>query len=232
MIAGGGYYSVAHAVKLRFEGFTLDVDARRLLRGSREIRLSPKAFELLKALGEAWPRALTKQELLERIWPGVFVSDVSLARTVTELRGALGDRAREGRIVRTVYRYGYAFAAEVQGEGPSRAISAGASPVCWLTSRNRTYALADGEHIAGREPGTSIWLDSPKVSRHHARVVVHGARATIEDLNSTNGTFVQNARISAQAVLDSGDTIRIGPFTLMFRIAGHLPPTEPERHSR
>ena len=219
-------------MKLRFEGLTLDVDARRLLRGSREIHLSPKAFELLIALVEAWPRALTKQELLERIWPGVFVSDVSLARTVTDLRGALGDRAREGRIVRTVYRYGYAFAAAVQREGPSLAIPPGTSPVCWLTSRNRTYALADGEHIAGREPGTSIWLDSPKVSRHHARVVVDGERATIEDLNSTNGTFVRAARISSPAVLGSGDQIRIGPFTLTFLVSGRLPPTEPERHSR
>jgi DNA-binding winged helix-turn-helix (wHTH) protein len=219
-------------VKLRFEGFTLDVDARRLLRGSGEIRLSPKAFELLKALVEAWPRALTKQELLERIWPGVFVSDVSLARTVTELREALGDRAREGRIVRTVYRYGYAFAAEVEPLGPKLVPGATTAPVCWLTSRSRTYALANGEHIAGREPGTSIWLDSPKVSRHHARVAVRGTRATIEDLNSTNGTFVQDARISSPTVLDSGDTIRIGPFTLTFRISGHLPPTEPERHSR
>jgi len=215
-------------VKLHFSGCTLDLDARRLLRGTREIRLSPKAFELLKVLVEGRPSALTKAEMLERVWPGVFVTDASLARVVTEVRQAFGDRPREAHIIRTVHGYGYAFAAEVRVDAltPPRATALEQS--CWLVTADRTFSLADGDHIVGREPGVSVWLDSPKVSRHHARVVVSGSAVTVEDLSSTNGTFVRDERISSAAALESGDTIKIGPFTLTFLVAGSLAPTEPE----
>ena len=214
-------------MKLHFSGCTLDLDARRLLRGTREIRLSPKAFELLKVLVEGRPSALTKAELLERVWPGVFVTDASLARVVTEVRQAFGDRPREAHIIRTVHGYGYAFAAEVEVDVPTPRTGA-LERSCWLVTADRTFGLADGDHIVGREPGVSVWLDSPKVSRHHARVVVSGSAVTVEDLSSTNGTFVRDERISSAAALESGDTIKIGPFTLTFLVAGSLAPTEPE----
>src|SRR2546422_9256486 len=63
--------------------------------------LSPKAFELLVVLVERRGEAVSKAELLERVWPKVFVSDASLARVVTELRDAIGDDARE--MIRTVH---------------------------------------------------------------------------------------------------------------------------------
>ena len=214
-------------MKLHFSGCTLDLDARRLLRGTREIRLSPKAFELLKVLVEGRPSALTKAEMLERVWPGVFVTDASLARVVTEVRQAFGDRPREAHIIRTVHGYGYAFAAEVEVDVPTPRTGA-LERSCWLVTADRTFGLADGDHIVGREPGVSVWLDSPKVSRHHARVVVSGSAVTVEDLSSTNGTFVRDERISSAAALESGDTIKIGPFTLTFLVAGSLAPTEPE----
>ena len=89
-------------MKVRFAGCRLDTDARQFFRGAREVRLSPKAFELLKVLVENRHRALSKEESLQLVWPGVFVSDASLARVVTEIRAGVGDRARQARIVRTV----------------------------------------------------------------------------------------------------------------------------------
>ena len=104
-----------------------------LFRGTGEVRLSPKAFELLTLLVEARPRALSKTELLERVWPGVFVSEDSLAKVVTEIRQALGDRKRPPRIVRTVHRYGYAFAAEVEEHAHSETEQdVRRSSSCWL----------------------------------------------------------------------------------------------------
>jgi hypothetical protein len=139
---------------------------------------------------------------------------------VTEIREALGDRARGAHIVRTVHRYGYAFAADIEDEGLRDTVAnTPARPTCWLTWRKRVFGLTEGEHIAGREPDVGVWLDSSKVSRRHARLVVSGTRATIEDLGSKNGTFVRGARISAPATLEAGDDIRIGPFTLIFRVA-------------
>ena len=215
-------------MKVQFAGCTLDTDARRVCRGNREVHLSPKAFELLTVLVEHRGRALPKAELLERVWPGVFVSDASLARVVTELREAVGDRARHAQVIRTVHGYGYAFAAEVEDDAPRRRPGATGQSTCWLVWRRRVFALADGEQVAGRDPGAAIWLDSPKVSRQHARVLVRGTTATIEDLGSKNGTFVRGVRISAPTNLAPADDIRIGPFRLIFRIARGPTSTETE----
>jgi pSer/pThr/pTyr-binding forkhead associated (FHA) protein len=69
--------------------------------------------------------------------------------------------------------------------------------------------LAEGEHLVGREPGGTVWLDSPRVSRRQARILVANARATIEDLDSKNGTLVRDVRLTAPALLEAGDAIRI-----------------------
>ena len=55
-----------------------------------------------------------------------------------------------------------------------------------------------------------------------------GSAVTVEDLSSTNGTFVRDERIASLAALESGDKIKIGPFTLTFLVAGSLAATEPE----
>ena len=137
------------------------------------------------------------------------------------------------QVVRTVHGYGYAFSADVEVDEPHPpAALQPARTLCWLVCGNREFALADGEHIAGRSPDLSLWLDSPKVSRHHARLVVRGSRATIEDLGSKNGTFVQRARISAPTPLEPGDEVRIGRFRLIFRVGGSAGSTETDVVSR
>jgi DNA-binding winged helix-turn-helix (wHTH) protein len=203
---------------VRFVDCILDLDARRLVRGDREMHLSPKAFELLRLLVESRPRALSKAELLEHVWPGVFVSDASLAKVISNIRHAVGHRDA-APVVRTVHAYGYAFAARVDDEpAPDPLIQTAPHATCWLFCGSREFALSDGEHIVGRDVDASVCLDSPKVSRRHARIVVSGRCATLEDLGSKNGSFVRGIRISAPTSLASGDDARIGPFTLIFRV--------------
>jgi DNA-binding winged helix-turn-helix (wHTH) protein len=205
------------SVTLRFADCTLDTDARRLFRGTCEVHLQPKAFELLALLVENRSRALSKTELLERVWPGVFVSEASLARVVHEIRDAIGDRGRDGQIIRTVHAFGYAFAAAVEGEQTQAAAVMAGVGVYWLICGSREFPLNDGEHIVGRGLNAEIRLDSPKVSRRHAKFVVRGAKVTVEDLGSKNGTFVRDARISKSSPLDAGDEIRIAHFTMVLR---------------
>jgi DNA-binding winged helix-turn-helix (wHTH) protein len=216
-------------VVLLFADCRLDLDARRLFRGAREVHLPPKAFALLTLLVESRPRALSKAELIERVWQGVFVSDVTLAKVVNQIRSGIGDDARGSRIVRTVHGYGYVFAAKAVLEDTPPPVSLPTrGPICWLVSGGREFALPDGEHIVGREPGSAVWLDSPKVSRCHAKILVTGSRVIIEDLGSKNGTIVGKTRIDAPAVLSSGDQVRIGPFTLTVRLSGTGSATESE----
>jgi DNA-binding winged helix-turn-helix (wHTH) protein len=212
---------------IQFAGCHLDLDARRLFRGGREVHLSPKAFEVLKVLVENRQRALSKSELLDRVWPGIFVSETSLARAVSEIRDGLG--ARRARVVRTVYGYGYGFDAEIEDDGSHHITARGTRPaLCWLTSADREVALHDGDQVAGRDRVAEIWLDSPRVSRRHARFVVGGRRVTVEDLGSKNGTFVGGQRIVERTMLKPGDHVRIGPFTFVFGVGTVPVSTETE----
>jgi pSer/pThr/pTyr-binding forkhead associated (FHA) protein len=54
----------------------------------------------------------------------------------------------------------------------------------WLVTPSRQIPLFAGENIVGRDPKARVWLDSPSVSRQHARILVDGDRATLEDLGS------------------------------------------------
>jgi DNA-binding winged helix-turn-helix (wHTH) protein len=208
-------------VHLRFDGFTFDGPARQLLRAGRPVHLSPKAFDLLAALLAARPRALSRDELMALLWPDTFVSRTSVAQLVGELRAALGDDAQSPRFVRTVQRYGYAWAGgddETAGEGDA------GLRLLWGSSE---IPLREGENVIGRALGAAVRIASPRVSRQHARITVAGARAELEDLRSHNGTFVGQRRITAPVVLSDGDQIVIGPAVLTFvSLSAAAGPTE------
>src|ERR1700680_2346397 len=98
---------------IQFGDFALDDSRRQVFRAGEPLRLSPKAYQLLSILTEAAPGAISKAELQERVWPETFVADGSLATLVTELRPAPGDNPGEPRYIRTLYGFGYSFAAPV-----------------------------------------------------------------------------------------------------------------------
>jgi DNA-binding winged helix-turn-helix (wHTH) protein len=100
-------------MKARFGQFMLDTETRQLLHGDEPLHLTPKAFALLEYLIERQPRALSKSQIFERVWPATFVAEANLASLVKEIRRTLGDDANAPRVVRTVRGFGYAFAAEV-----------------------------------------------------------------------------------------------------------------------
>jgi adenylate cyclase len=95
----------------QFEGYTLDTARNSLRAADREIALRPKSFELLRYLLENADRLVTKEELLNAIWPNVATTDESLTHCVSEVRQAIGDGGQI--IIKTVPRRGYRFAAPV-----------------------------------------------------------------------------------------------------------------------
>jgi DNA-binding winged helix-turn-helix (wHTH) protein len=213
-------------VALRFGDFLFDGEARELRRGGETVPLSPKALDLLRALLEACPRALSRQELQDRLWPDTHVTHTSLPRVVNELRQALGDDPKEPRFVRTAHKYGYAFrAAGTPEEGAGARAGSGAEPPPALVPFSllwggRQIPLVEGETTIGRDPQCTVRVDSPKVSRHHARIRVTRFSATIEDLGSKNGTKVGGARVQGETPLSDGDEIVIGPTVLLFWRSG------------
>jgi TolB-like protein/DNA-binding winged helix-turn-helix (wHTH) protein/tetratricopeptide (TPR) repeat protein len=96
-----------------FGDFTLDLTSGRLLKGTQEIRLRPKAFDLLRCFVENGGRLLGKDELIAAVWSGTAVTDDALIKRIKDLREALGDGDRQ-RYIQTVPRRGYIFTAEVR----------------------------------------------------------------------------------------------------------------------
>jgi predicted ATPase/DNA-binding winged helix-turn-helix (wHTH) protein len=95
----------------QFGEFTLDIVRGCVLKAGAEIKLRPKVYETLKYLVEHPGRLISKQELMQAVWPDAFVTDDSLVQCTLELRRALDDRSQQ--LLKTVPRRGYLFTAEV-----------------------------------------------------------------------------------------------------------------------
>jgi DNA-binding winged helix-turn-helix (wHTH) protein len=210
-------------VPIRFGAFTLDMGSRQLTRAGSVIHLEPKAFELLSALVGARPKALSKADLQERLWPGTFVAEANLSNLVAEIRAALDDPARAPKLVRTVHRFGYTFC----GDAIPLPDSVDAVRVwCVLEADGRRFPLASGASVIGRDAGVEIRFDTSTVSRRHARVMVTADTAVLEDCGSKNGTFRGGERVSSPVALIDGDTIRLGSVVATFRVSAVFQHTE------
>ncbi len=210
----------------RFGSLVLDGESRSLSRDGRGVSISPKAFRLLQVLLEARPRAMPKAELHRRLWPDTVVSDVNLPTLVAEIRQAIGDGARSPVFVRTVYGYGYAFcgtAVALRRDGQPDTESDQLFQLVW---GQREIALSEGENILGRGVDSLVWIDAQSVSRRHARLVIGSGLATLEDLGSKNGTFVNGIRLSAPVALRDGDEVRVGSVPMTLRV--HAKPSATE----
>ena len=214
-------------MRVRFGHSTFDSETRELLRQGAPVHLSPKAFRLLELLIENRPRALSKADLQERIWPKTFVSEANLATLAAEIREAIGEEGRSAHFIRTVYGFGYAFS----GETTDVKRSASATPPrrhC-LRDDTREIDLVEGENIVGRDLDAVVRIDDPTVSRHHARIRVSGAAVTVEDLGSKNGSSLDGKRLRATRKLKSGSTLKFGSILMTFRTYSPEESTESAR---
>ena len=202
---------------MRFGEFTLDTNLRQLSCGGIDLALSPQGFELLNLLIDHRPRAVSKRQIYEHLWPNVSFSDASLSSLVAEVRRALNETAMREEFLRTVPRLGYVFhgdAYEVDLPAPPRAdgrirgwlVLPSSDPMC----------LRDGEYVLGRNEDVTVRFDSLTVSRHHARIRISRDGALLEDLHSRNGTFLNGERLTTPVALADGDEIGLGLITLRF----------------
>src|SRR5437899_8456381 len=90
-----------------FGPFSVDPVERRLLRDGAVTPLTPKAFDLLLILLESRGRLLTREDLMEQLWPGTFVEEANLSQNIAMLRRALGERSGDRQYIETVPKQGY-----------------------------------------------------------------------------------------------------------------------------
>jgi DNA-binding winged helix-turn-helix (wHTH) protein len=215
-------------VRILFGEFALDRESRQLFRGNEEVHLGPKAFDLLVLLVIHQPRAVTKAHVRDTLWPRTYVAESNLSSLLNELRSALGDDARRPRFIRTVRGFGYSFCGAATNAGEPARGHGSRKAHLRLVYEGREVALRAGENVLGRCDDAVAWLNLPSVSRRHARILVSGETATLEDLGSRNGTYLRGEKIAAPSPLADGDEIRVGRVFMTFRSFPVAASTKPE----
>src|SRR3989442_10851044 len=138
--------------KYCFGDFTLDLEGGFLRRAGEEVKLAPKPFEVLAYIVEHHGRLVTKAALIEAVWPGVAITDNSLAQCLVEIRRALDDDSQQ--LIRTVARRGYLFAGPVTSPvteipRPQAGCSRRGGSLARPARRRRTLTPAPGLGRAG-----------------------------------------------------------------------------------
>ena len=146
-----------------FGDFELDQERRQLLRSGEPVPLEPKAYELLSLLLERRPRALSRAQIRDAIWPQTFVSESTLAVVVNGIRHALDDDARSPRFIRTVHGFGYAFCGEARESGDGRPGTRDAHPEAGGAPR------AESSESAPPEPEQEARVEGPPARRGGAK---------------------------------------------------------------
>jgi DNA-binding winged helix-turn-helix (wHTH) protein len=208
------------ASRVRFGPFEADLRTGELWREGSRIALQDKPFQLMLALLERPGDLVTREELRRRLWPESVFTDFEhgLNKAVNKLRRALDDLTDEPRYVETLPRRGYRFVAPVARVSSVDAVrTASNAGACRLIHQGRTYPLAAGVNLIGRDSGAVLCLDASSVSRRHAEIVVGEGAASLRDLGSKNGTYRGEARVSGEVELADGDEIRIGTVRVLFR---------------
>ncbi len=98
----------------KFDPFVLDVEERVLLRNGRPVAVTPKVFDTLLLLVQNQGCVVSKQKILDTLWPDCFVEESNITFNITMLRKVLGDTKREPLYIETVPRRGYRFKTEVK----------------------------------------------------------------------------------------------------------------------
>ena len=125
----------------RFEEFELNPSGRAFLRNGKPVLISPKAFEVLTYLVINPGRVVTKEELLQAVWPDSFVEESNLAQHISWLRKALGDRSN---FIVTVPGRGYQFTAQVQAQSPPESFpEAQSGDILVQRVRERTHVVIE-----------------------------------------------------------------------------------------
>lgn len=106
-----------------FESFELDTEKGQLLQAGKALHAEPQVLELLEQLVKHANSLLTKDALLDAVWPGKVVSDAAISSRIKTLRQLLGDSGKEQRLLKTVHKKGFRFVANVEVSEATSAVS-------------------------------------------------------------------------------------------------------------
>jgi DNA-binding winged helix-turn-helix (wHTH) protein len=171
---------------------------------------------------------LSRETLIDGVWSAQFVGEAVLRNSVAALRRALRDSADRPTYIETISKRGYRLIAPVTMEGSPSSSTTPDDSCFKITWDDEEIALAEGENLIGRDAGAVVRIDTPEISRRHARITVGGDVVTLEDLGSKNGTYRNGRRLEAPERLEDGDEIWIGLnlARLRFKVCDEVTKTE------
>ena len=147
MLPNSGNPMSSVPVAYKFGCFCLRPSEKQLLREGKPVPLAPKVYDTLLLLLESQGRLLEKSELLNRLWQGTFVEEVSLAHAISQLRKALRDGTDETSFIETVPKRGYRFLVPVEVLDPKSQETSARVTLAVLPVEN-LGAGADHEYLA------------------------------------------------------------------------------------
>jgi len=188
---------------LSFGKFRLDPTNECLWCGAQAISLRPKAFAVLKFLVEHAGELVTKQQVLDAVWPGTFVTDAVLKDSIRQLREALNDDAESPTYIETAHRRGYRFIAKLAEIAPAQAPRR--EPASWVPPKLQNDAAAISScrvsGVLGREGELEklrAWLEQARAGQRQTVFVTGEAgigkstlvQTFLLEIGSTPGLFV------------------------------------------
>ncbi len=190
----------------------------RLTRGSATISLEFKVMDVLLCLARKPGVVVTRSDLIDTVWATEYISDNTLTHAIAELRSALGCDAKNPSYIETIHRRGYRLL-ECVSEPNDTQTGTADKPSCFqVITGDRRVRLKNGENLIGRIPWATVTIDSIQVSRRHARIIVKGSTALLEDLCSKNGTYLNGRSLTDPASLADGDRIGLGSHIVVLRL--------------
>ncbi len=180
----------ASAAAFQIGDWKVDPASRRITQGEKTRRISPKSALVLTVLAEAEGEVVSREDLLDRVWPEVTVGEEVLTQAIAELRRAFRDSARAPRYIETVPKAGYRLLAEV------RTPSLGAAGAARETTTTETTAA----HTTATPPADDSPPEEPAIfvlGREHKQVTVLDC--------ALNDAAALAARIDAETIADTID---------------------------
>jgi DNA-binding winged helix-turn-helix (wHTH) protein len=206
----------------RFGPFLADRTSYRVFEGERALDLTPKLLDLLFYLVERPATLVTKEELLDQVWPGANVTDNALAQAISDLRDALDDSPSTPKYIRTVARRGYRFVAAVERpresqEGPRERQGTPSLRGDFSTATAEVAALAvlDFANVTGDPDvawlgaGIAETVTSDLAALDHFRVVDRWR--VVQAGRRTDGGLHEIASALGAGLIVTGSYQRIGP---------------------
>jgi TolB-like protein/Tfp pilus assembly protein PilF len=142
-----------------FDDVRVDLQTCRVFKSGRDVRLEPKAMNVLVYFIEHRGRIIEKDELLDAVWKETFVTQNAMTRVVAQLRKALGDDPRQARYIKTVQTRGYLFVADVETGEAIRALPARTITSSERGKRIESLAVLPLANLSG-DPSQDYFADA------------------------------------------------------------------------